>query len=67
MTVITDKLEVGRCAGTLYPPLYHQCSVLRVSNTSQSYSERREVEVRKLCHQGPNSDNSEPPAPKAVH
>ena len=47
MTVtITEKLDVD--GEFLLPPSLHYCSVLRVFKASQSYTERREVEIR-MC------------------
>ena len=43
------------------PPSLHQCSVFRVFKTSQSYTERREVETRMWCHQGFNQDLAHTP------
>ena len=44
--IITDKLEVN--GALLLPHSLNKCSVLRVFKASQSYTERREVEIR-MC------------------
>ena len=44
--IISDKLEVD--GALLLPPSLHLFSVLRVFKDSQSYTEKREVEIR-MC------------------